>query len=166
MQAKSRFTESAGMLIGSALLLSTSPPISTCICSRPSFRNETDRHGHRRYPLIFGSWCKQLAVEVPLAKSIEKSTRAIIKRSRSPAFQQRAMSLLKVTWSSAVHGPSSCGLVPFKERGSRIRRSGRIGGRCHTAEGQRRGVCLCHGKGVQTRAKTKNVQSEDTFLIF
>ncbi|KAJ3501438.1 hypothetical protein NMY22_g18926 [Coprinellus aureogranulatus] len=37
----------------------------------------------RRYPLIFGSWCKQLSIEAPFVKSIEKSVKDIMLSTHS-----------------------------------------------------------------------------------
>ncbi|RXW23409.1 hypothetical protein EST38_g2461 [Candolleomyces aberdarensis] len=50
----------------------------------------------RRYPLIFGFWCKQLAAESSHVVSIHKSINAIIKRSANPSFREHCRSLLKI----------------------------------------------------------------------
>ncbi|KAF6757581.1 hypothetical protein DFP72DRAFT_891588 [Ephemerocybe angulata] len=56
----------------------------------------------RRYPLVFGSWCKQLAAETPFFLSIEKSICAIMKRSPNRSFRKRSRSLLKVIRGNAT----------------------------------------------------------------
>ena len=53
-------------------------------------------HIGRRYPLIFGPWCKQLDVERSLFPSILSSIQNIIMRSRSPVFQATCQKMFKV----------------------------------------------------------------------
>ena len=53
-------------------------------------------HIGRRYPLIFGPWCKQLDVECGFFPSILISIQNIIERSRSPEFQATCQKMLKV----------------------------------------------------------------------
>jgi hypothetical protein len=50
----------------------------------------------RRYPLIFGPWCKQLDVECGFFPSILFSIQNIMKRSRSAVFQATCQKMFKV----------------------------------------------------------------------
>ena len=61
-----------------------------------SFFAEIFTHIVRRYPLIFGPWCKQLDVECTFFPSILVSIQNIIKRSRSPVFQATCQKMFKV----------------------------------------------------------------------
>lgn len=53
-------------------------------------------HLVRRYPLIFGPWCKQLDVECTFFPSILISIRNIMERSRSPVFQATCQKMFKL----------------------------------------------------------------------
>ena len=61
-----------------------------------SLSRERFTHIARRYPLIFGPWCKQLDVECSFFPSILISIQNIINRSRSPAFQASCQKMFKV----------------------------------------------------------------------
>lgn len=50
----------------------------------------------RRYPLIFGPWCKQLDVESNFFPSILISIQSIMERSRNPVFRDTCQDLFKV----------------------------------------------------------------------
>ncbi|KAF8798876.1 hypothetical protein BYT27DRAFT_7121856 [Phlegmacium glaucopus] len=53
-------------------------------------------HLVRRYPLIFGPWCKQLDIERSFFPSILISIQSIMKRSQSPVFQATCQKLFKL----------------------------------------------------------------------
>lgn len=53
-------------------------------------------HACRRYPLIFGPWCKQLDVECTFFPSILISIQNIMERSRSSVFQATCQKMFKV----------------------------------------------------------------------
>ena len=61
-----------------------------------SLSRERFTHIARRYPLIFGPWCKQLDVECSFFPSILTSIQNIIKRSRNPVFQATCQKMFKV----------------------------------------------------------------------
>ncbi|KAJ7601121.1 hypothetical protein C8J56DRAFT_912167 [Mycena floridula] len=49
----------------------------------------------RRYPLIFGTWCQQLDVEIALFPKIFRAISGIVERSQNPFFRTKCRQLLK-----------------------------------------------------------------------